>query len=246
MRRFFIDGIIENEITLTGDDARHIGCVLRGKTGDEIIVADKDGKTAKMELTGFTKDSVRAVFKEWLAVNTESPVAVTLVQCLPKGDKMDFIVQKAVELGAAAIFPVNSTNSVVKYDAKKRAARRQKWQKVADEAAKQCGRTIRAEVKEIAEFKKMLEKLPRSAVKLMCYEAADDLTLRRALKENEADEYVLLIGAEGGFTKEEAELCRAHGFFLTGLGDRILRAETAAIAALSMVLYEKGDLGGRD
>lgn len=244
MRRFFIAGELSDEIVITGCDCHHISSVLRYKPGQEIVVVDSTGTVAKMTLTAIEKGSVKAVLKEYLSADTEAPISVTLVQCLPKGDKMDLITQKAVELGAAGIWPVASRNCVVRYDSSKRQARQQKWQKVADEAAKQCGRTMLAEVLPVTDFKEMLVALPANAVKLMCYEAPGQQPLKTVLQKSAAKEYIVLIGPEGGFTAEEAELCREAGFAVVSMGARILRAETAAIAAMGIVLYEKGDLGG--
>lgn len=244
MRRFFISGRLNDEIVITGSDAHHLYAVLRCKAGQEILVADADGRVAKMELTSLSDTSVRAALREFVQADTEAPIAVTLVQCLPKGDKMELVVQKAVELGAAALLPVVSRNCVVKYDAAKRQSRCQKWQRIADEAAKQCGRTVRLDVLPIADFAQMLSQLPDTAVRLFCYEMPGQQPLRTVLKSSESREYIILIGPEGGFSAEEAAMCRQAGFEAVGLGPRILRTETAAIAALSMVLYEKGDLGG--
>ena len=136
MRRLFLKGLLAPVVTLAGDDAHHLLYAMRAKAGDEVVLVDDAGQVARMELTGFTADTVTMRLIERLAADTESPLSLVLAQCLPKGDKLEFIVQKAVELGAVAVQPLASRNSVVRYDAKKAAAKEKRWQKIADEAAK--------------------------------------------------------------------------------------------------------------
>lgn len=244
MRRFFIKDELAYKIVISGDDAHHMSHVLRYRLGQEIVVADKNGRVALMKLTEFTTEAVTAELIEYMDANTEAPIELQLIQCLPKADKMEFIVQKAVELGVQVIRPAASANCVVKYDAAKQAARQKKWQKIADEAAKQCGRTMLTEVMPIACLKALLTELPNDAVKIMCYENEADNSLKRLLNNSDSQCYVVLIGPEGGFTPDEAELCQQNGFNAVTLGKRILRTETASLAAVSTVMYEKGDLGG--
>ncbi len=244
MRRFFINGELEEEVIFTGGDARHMLYALRYRKGQEILVADKNGQAACMELVEFTSDRVRAILKERLPKTPDAPVRVTLLQCLPKGGKMDFIIQKAAELGAAAVLPVASRRCVVRYDDLKCEARQQKWQKIADEAAKQCGRQRRVTVLPVCDLARALEKAQDSAARFMLYETPGQRPFKEVLQQAKAKDYELLVGPEGGFTAEEAALGKAFGFQTVGVGPRILRTETAAIAALSIVLYEKGDLGG--
>lgn len=243
MRRLFVQGSLGPEIIIDGPDAHHLMHVLRAKKGQVFTLVDASGHTGEAEITGFTEESVTMRLLRELSADTESPLELWLAQCLPKADKMDFIVQKAVELGAARVQPLRSTNCVVKYDAAKAAARVQKWQRIADEAAKQCGRTRPLQVAEVQELSGWLKQLEAEGTALLfCYEK-EQQGIRDYLRSSAAGRYVVLIGPEGGFTPQEAELLLAAGAGSVSLGPRILRAETAAVAALSIVQYEKGDLG---
>ena len=249
MRRLFIKTKLTDEIRITGSDAHHLMHVMRAKAGQQLIVVDDEGKTAETEITGFSEEAVTLRVRQIIDRSNEPPIGLVLAQCLPKADKMDFIVQKAVELGATSILPLRSTNCVVKYDAKKAAARQLKWQRIADEAAKQCARTIIPRVEPITELKSWLQSLAAQksgdTAFVMCYENGQQQEIRAYLRAAAARCYVVLIGPEGGFSLEEAALAAACGVQTVTLGPRILRAETAALAALSVLQYEKGDLGGR-
>ena len=140
MRRLFIPGRLTDTVTLTGSDAHHLGYTLRARVGERVVVVDTAREVAAMEVVGFTADTVMLNLVEKLAAETEAPIRLTLAVCLLKSDKMDFVVQKAVELGAAKVQPLESENCVARYDKKKSETRRERWQRVADEAAKQCGR----------------------------------------------------------------------------------------------------------
>ena len=245
MRRLFYKGILADKIKITGQDAHHLMHVMRAKAGQEVTVVDDEGSVALMEMTAFTAESVELTLKERLEGNTESPLELTLVQCLLKADKMDWVVQKAVELGADRICPVASQNCVVQYDSKKAEQRRQRWQKIADEAAKQCGRTKLLKVEPICSFKEWLAKSSFSEENPLyfCYENEEQKILKESLRENKSLKATSLIGPEGGFTLEEAQATEEAGGKSVTLGPRILRAETAALASLSVIQYELGDLG---
>jgi len=263
MRRLFLKGLLEDEVTITGDDAQHLMYAMRAKAGDEVILVDDAGAVGKMELTGFTADSVTMRLVERLEADTEPPIDLVLAQCLPKGDKLELVIQKAVELGAVAVQPLASRNCVVRYDAKKAAAKQKRWQKIAEEAAKQCGRTRVPEVLPVVGLMDWLQEwesssyvtlsaplghLPQGgrqgAVLLFCYENEDQQPVKAALRALPEDVHriTVLIGPEGGFSLPEAAAITEAGGQSVTLGPRILRAETAAIAAMSIVQYEKGDL----
>lgn len=244
MRRFFLNGIISETMELTGTDAHHIARVLRMAVGDNVIIADENEHTAKAEITAITDEVVTLSLIEYLEDDSEPMVKVRLAQCLPKSDKMEFIVQKAVELGAISIQPINSENCVVKYTADKQAKRVERWQKIAHEAAKQCKRAAVPTVEPIITLKEFLSRVADDETVLFCYEAEDGRTLRQVLKTHQAEKYTVLIGPEGGFSPEEARLCQEMGAHPVSLGSRILRTETASLAALTMVLYAHGELGG--
>ncbi|SFT81055.1 16S rRNA (uracil1498-N3)-methyltransferase [Selenomonas sp. GACV-9] len=245
MRRLFYKGLLADTIEITGSDAHHLMHVMRAKAGQEILIVDDENQVARMEMTAFREDAVTLVLKERLEADTESPIELVLAQCLLKADKMDMVVQKAVELGAVGVIPVRSQNCVVRYDDKKAAARQQRWQKIADEAAKQCGRTALLSVAPVTDIKAMLlaEKEEEDSALVFFYENESEQTVKEYLREVKAKRIVLLVGPEGGFSLAEAEAVAAAGGRSVTLGPRILRAETAALAALAVVQYENGDLG---
>jgi 16S rRNA (uracil1498-N3)-methyltransferase len=176
-------------------------------------------------------------------VQRESPLRITLAVGLTKGDKLDFVVEKATELGVHAIIPFASSHTVPKLDERKIAARRSRWEKIALSAAKQCGRTAVPEVLPLWTFAELIARPWPEAAKLLFWEKEADQSLRR-VREKHGDLGAILVvtGPEGGFSAEEAELARGHGFELVRLGGRILRAETAALTALSLVQFLWGDL----
>lgn len=244
MRRFFINTPIASEMEIIGDDVRHIGRVLRMKKGDKCIVVASDGQSAKAVINEVGKDTVRLGLEAILHEDKEPPIKVVLVQGLPKSDKMDYIVQKAVELGVDQIIPMAAERSVVHYNNQKQITRVERWQKVAAEAAKQCGRSTIPTVSGIQSFSEILDNFPTDAEIIMLYEGQAKSRLSDVLKNAKTDIFVLLIGPEGGFSADEVNRATESGARIATMGPRILRTETAAVAALTAVLYECGDLGG--
>lgn len=242
MRRLFYKGKLADTIAITGSDAHHLMHVMRAKAGQEIVVVDDNGKVARMEMTDFCETSVTLRLVEMLAADTESPIEIVLVQALLKADKMDLVVQKAVELGATKVVPLVTANCVVRYDNKKAAAKCVRWQKIADEAAKQCGRTALLKIAEVTTLKELLTRLAQEQTIIFCYENESTQSIKTVLKENTADKILLVIGPEGGFSLDEAESLINAGAKSVTLGKRILRAETAAVAAITIAQYENGDL----
>ena len=245
MRRLFYAGALAEEIEITGGDAHHLARVMRAQIGDEIVVADGEGRTAGMRVSGIDRDAVRLHLLEYLAPEVSASTEVILVQALLKGEKMDVVVQKAVELGASALYPIETEHVVVRYDAKKVAAKSVRWQKIADEAAKQCGRSALMRVAAVAPLSALLQDAdlfdaPDTAA-VFCYEAERTQSMRTVLRSVDARRIVLIVGAEGGFSPTEAATIRAAGAQSVSLGRLILRAETAALAALSVTQYELGN-----
>ena len=245
MRRLFYKGTLAAVIEITGDDAHHLMHVMRAKEGQEVIVVDAENQVARMAMSAFREGAVTLTLQERLAADTESPIGLVLAQCLLKADKMDLVVQKAVELGAVGVIPVRSQNCVVRYDAKKAAARRDRWQKIANEAAKQCGRTALLSVAAVTDLNDFLQQNAAAAESelIFFYENEQDQTVKSYLSQVQAKRIVLLVGPEGGFSLDEAAAVAAASGHSVTLGPRILRAETAALTALAVVQYEKGDLG---
>ena len=243
MRRLFYKGKLADTSEITGADAHHLMHVMRARPGQQILVVDDANQVGRMEMTAFREDAVTLTLKERLDADTESPIELVLAQCLLKSDKMDWVVQKAVELGAVGVIPVRSRNCVVRYDAKKAAARCVRWQKIADEAAKQCGRTALLQVSPIVDLSDLLAAEHKAGDALLFfYENENEQTLKRCLGSVTAKRIVLLVGPEGGFSLDEAQAVEMAGGRSVTLGPRILRAETAALAAVTAVQYELGDL----
>jgi len=246
MPRFFIrqNQIEENMITLTGDDAHHIARSLRMAVGEEITVCDMQANEYTCRICGF-EDDLR-VFAEILdarASETEPRCRVTLFQALSKGDKLDTVIQKAVECGAFEIIPFESERCVVrvKEDAEDRKTERRR--RISAEAAKQCGRSIVPDVRPTVSFDEMLELAKGSELALFCYEGDGTVPLGKVLSErlvpNERGAYPtvsVVIGSEGGFSLAEAARAKEAGLIPVGLGKRILRTETAPVFVLSCLV----------
>lgn len=244
MRRLFYKGLLADTIKITGSDAHHLMHVMRAKAGQLVTVVDDNGQVAAMEMVAFSDSAVTLQLKEHLAADTESPLKIMLAQCLLKADKMDMVVQKAVELGAVGVIPISSQNCVARYDAKKGAARKDRWQKIADEAAKQCGRTALLKVRPIVTLGQFIADMQATDSSLVFfYENENEQSVKEYLRSLKAKQIVLLVGPEGGFSLDEAKLIEEAGGKSVTLGPRILRAETAALTAIAVTQYENGDLG---
>jgi 16S rRNA (uracil1498-N3)-methyltransferase len=243
MRRIFIQGPLSDFMDVKGEAARHIGFSLRMAVGDLLGVAGQDGRCGEAEIVRMTGETVTLALQK-ISDSTEPPVDVWLAQALPKGDKMDLIVQKAVELGVKGIFPLQTQHCIVRYDATKQAEKIRRWQKISQEAAQQCGRGMVPTVGPFVTLPLLFENTPADTQVLMLYESEGRQGLRSLLTQDLCGSWLLIVGPEGGFDVSEAAFCRSKGARLAGLGPRILRTETAGLAALSAIMYECGDLGG--
>lgn len=244
MRRFFIETPLLAEMSIQGQDARHISRVLRLQVSDDLILVAPDGSAGIAKITSIGIDEVILQLVETIIEDKEAPVHIYLAQGLPKSDKMDYIVQKAVELGVRGIYPMAAEHCVVQYDQAKQRARRERWQKIAVEAAKQCGRAVVPVVEPVASLASILAGVDPETIVMMLYEGQAAQGLKQALAEKRGKSYLLLIGPEGGFSTKEVALCENHGVSVVTMGPRILRTETAALAGVAIVMYEYGDLGG--
>lgn len=244
MPRFFVDQnqIEENYITILGEDAHHISRSLRMAVGEHITVSDGEQYEYDCILEVFAEKTVKAKIINKYESATELPIRVHLYQALPKGDKLDFIIQKSVECGAFDITPFESQNCVVKVKKDAEDKKSERRNKIALEAAKQCGRGIIPRVNPTLSFNQMLNDASIFDVALFCYEGQGTEPMGAVLKsikcKSEIHDIAVIIGSEGGFSNDEATLARERGFYSIGLGKRILRAETAAIFALSSIVYE--------
>ena len=246
MHRFFVPQLYNEEMYIEGVDARHISKVLRMQPGDKLQIVSDDGVSAMAEITAIASERVSVRCLEKLAESHEPQVRLVLAQGLAKGEKMDFIIQKAVEMGAYSVIPVAMEHSVVRLDGAKAAKKVERWQKIAESAAKQSKRDIIPQVQPVQSMAEMLAS-GDCETKIIAYECEDRLSLKAALKAAEAaggiKELLLIIGPEGGISEGELELARQAGAVPVSLGRRILRAETAGLVAISAIFYETGDLG---
>ena len=241
MQQFFAEPswIRENKIFMQGSDVNHIRNVLRMKPGEDVRVNDGRGKTYLCCISSYEEQTaVLDILKE-LDSDTELPSRIILFQGLPKGDKMEWIVQKAVELGAYSIVPFAAKRSVVKLDEKKAAKKQARWQLIAKEAAEQSGRGIIPEVSAVQTFTEALRMAGELDVVLIPYELEEGMKETvRILEEIAPGQSVgIFIGPEGGFEEEEVERAKAAGAHAVTLGKRILRTETAGLTALSILMY---------
>ena len=226
-----------NVYLISGSDYNHIKNVLRMKEGETFLVS-YNGKSDLCEIEKFENDTVFAKIIEEDYNNTTLPVKIYLFQGLPKSDKMELIIQKAVELGVQEIVPVEMKRCVVKIEDKKKAQKAARWQSIAESAAKQSKCNFVPKVNEILSYKQALLKAKELDLLLVPYENEEGMNAtKEALKEiNKPMSVGVIIGSEGGFEESEIELAKQSGAKIISLGKRILRTETAAITTLSMLM----------
>lgn len=247
MYQFFVEStqVQGDEIVITGSDVNHIGNVLRMKAGEKLRVSDSAGRSYFCRINEITPDMVRAGIEREDELGTELSNRIVLFQGLPKADKMELIIQKAVELGASEIIPVAMKNCVVKLDDKKAAAKVSRWQSIAESAAKQSKRTLIPTVQMPVSWKEALNLAKALDITLVPYENERGMqATREIIGDIGAKESIgIMIGPEGGFSDAEiAMVDEAHAdcgsFHRISLGRRILRTETAGLATLAMLVYQ--------
>ena len=241
MPRFFVDSVEGDPIEITGGDARHIALSLRMKIGETLILCDGDGHEAECAIVSIAPECVVLSVRSRRDSVAEPKTKVILYQALPKLDKMETIVQKAVELGVFEIVPVLTSRCISRPDEKTMAKKRERLQKIADEAAKQCGRGKLPQVGELLSFKNAVKAMSTADVPLLFYEHAT-APLKTSLEHAEGKTVAVLIGSEGGFSEEEAAYAVENGLLSVSLGPRILRCETAPAAALSVIMFATGEM----
>lgn len=247
MRRFFVQAIPPGTGTfvITGSEARHITRVLRMGVGDRLVLMDQDGYRVQSRIEAVQGRSVTVLLERPLPAPHESPVAVTLCQALLKARAMDFVIQKASELGVRHILPFTSERTVVRVDQEKPSSRIRHWREIAVNASKQSDRAKPPEVALPCSLPALLERLAsETAVKLLLWEDEKSQDLKALIKERSARPGAVMgiVGPEGGFGLQEVERIRRAGFVSVSLGNRVLRAETAAVALAAILQYEWGDL----
>lgn len=242
MHRFFVEepAMGANSITITGGDVNHIKNVLRMSVGDKICVINgQNNKEYYCEITALGNDAVDTRICEIRESDQELGNEIVLFQGLPKSDKMELIIQKAVELGVHTIVPVSTDRTVVKLDAKKEANKRKRWMSISESAAKQSGRLCIPKVTQVVSFKEALEMAEKMDVRLIPYELAESMEKTRAIMSSiqPGQSVAVFIGPEGGFESSEIEKAMEIGVQPVTLGKRILRTETAGLVTLAMLVY---------
>ncbi len=247
MYHFYTDksNISDTQITLKGEDVNHIKNVLRMKPGEEIIICDKEGTDHYCRIAALEKDSVIADILESGDTKAELQTRIYLFQGLPKKDKMEMIIQKAVELGVYEIIPVMTRRVIVKLDDEKKEAKKlERWQAIAESAAKQSGRGIIPSIHKVMSFKEAISYSNEMEVNLIPYENADSSDggmnrSRELIKSLHGKKSIgVFIGPEGGFEEAEVNAAIEAGYNCISLGKRILRTETAGLTALSVIMFE--------
>ena len=249
MQRFFVEPfqVLEEEhrITLTGPDLNHMKNVLRMRIGEDVWISDGSEKEYHCTIEEFQEDSAVLHILYAQESQYELPSRIYLFQGLPKGDKMELIIQKAVELGVYEIIPVATKRAVVKLDAKKAEAKQKRWQSIAESAAKQSRRNIIPHIHEVVKFGQAVDYAKNLDITLIPYELAEDMEKTKQIFETiqPGQSIGIFIGPEGGFDESEIVLAQENGISPITLGKRILRTETAGMAVLSVLMFQ---LEGRE
>lgn len=241
MSHFFIHSsqAAENVLIIVGEDVNHMKNVLRMRVGEHFSAADENGILYECTVEALEKQQVTAQILEKKEGETELSSKIYLFQGLPKSDKMELIIQKAVELGAFEIIPVATKRAIVKLDAKKEAAKLKRWQSIAEGAAKQSGRIRIPQILEVKTFQEALEMAKELDINVIPYECARGMEGTREIFQSiqRGMSVGIFIGPEGGFEESEVEKAEAFGIHPVTLGKRILRTETAGLTTLSILMY---------
>lgn len=242
MPRFFVtrSQVQEDEIVIRGNDVNHIKNVLRMHPGDEISISDGQGMDYFCRIKTMEREEIGLSIENSWKSYVELPVHLYLFQGLPKSDKMELIIQKAVELGVYAIVPVRTNRVIVKLDEKKEEKKRARWQQIAESGAKQSGRGIVPEVKPVMRFRDALAYASGLDGMIIPYEKAEGIKeTRKIISGLKGKKSIgIFIGPEGGFDEKEVEEAIGAGASVVTLGRRILRTETAGLAMLSVLMFE--------
>lgn len=247
MRRFFLPGIASSAetATISGPDAHHLRNVLRLKCGDKIMVFDGTGCEYMATISAMTSKAVTLRIEKQMAMAPEAEdlLRLSIGQAILKAQKMDFLVQKMTELGVSALYPFTCERSIPTVKTEKLSQKKNRWEKIAVEASKQCQRGTLLLIHDPQPLTSLLVNCQKHNLKIILWEKSSDTNLRKVLTRLPVPETVCaLIGPEGGFSAREADKAIQAGFIPVGLGPRILRAETAALAITSIIQYELGSI----
>lgn len=250
MDRFFVQkndiNLEKNTCIIKGEDVKHISKVLRCKIGEELEICDNDNNEYICEITNIDKDIVTLDIIDKVDIKRESDLKIKLYQGLPKGPKMEIILQKLTEVGVDEIILVQTKRSVSKVDDKKEDKKIERWQRIIYEAAKQSKRGKIPKLRGILSFKEALGEMKDNDFNIIPYENEKTKSIKKAIKGVDINNIGIFIGPEGGFDESEIQLVEDIGGQSVSLGPRILRTETASIVASSIVLYELSDIGGNE
>lgn len=250
MPKFFIkkEQILDDKIIINGQDVNHIKKVLRAKIGDELQVCNsQSGDNFLCMIEDICSENIVCSIKQKIEEKVESNIEVTIFQGLPKSDKMEYIIQKSVELGVYDITPVEMKRCVVKLNEKDKVKKIERWQKISEVAAKQCGRDLIPKINDIINLKKVCNLINNYDIVLVAYENEKDKTLKEQLRKIKEKVKIdndfklkigIVIGPEGGLEEDDVTNLKNNGAEVITLGKRILRTETVALNVLSIVMYE--------
>nr|WP_295609404.1 16S rRNA (uracil(1498)-N(3))-methyltransferase [uncultured Terrisporobacter sp.] len=248
MDRFFTPksniNLEQNTCVIEGEDVKHISRVLRCRENDKLEVCDMDNNEYICEIKEINKDNILLDIIEKVNIKRESNLKVKLYQGMPKGTKMELILQKLTEIGVDEIVLVQTKRSVTKIDNKKEDKKIERWERIIYEAAKQSKRAKIPKLTGVLTFKEALADMQNNDLNLCPYENERTISIKEAIKDSSANTIGIFVGPEGGFEEEEIEKIQEIDGKVVSLGPRILRTETASVVASSIVLYELSDLGG--
>lgn len=249
MDRFFVEkkniNLENNTCIIEGEDVKHISKVLRCRVGELLEICDNDNNEYIAEISGISKEAVTLDIVETIDIKRESDLKVRLYQGLPKGPKMEMILQKLTEVGVDEIILVQTKRSVAKVDDKKEDKKIERWERIIYEAAKQSKRGKIPTLRGVLSFKEALADMKNNDFNIVPYENERTKSIKQAIKGIDINNIGIFVGPEGGFAEEEIKQIEGIKGQSVSLGPRILRTETASVVASSIVLYELSDLGGR-
>ena len=246
MKRFLVEAIEPSmdRLTVTGREARYINNVLRMKKGQELIIMDGKGQSFACAIEKVSYQEVTVRIKGPLPSQLSSPTKITLCQALIKAQAMDYVIQKATELGVDAIRLFSSGRTVIKIEPARATAKMSRWIEIMKAACRQCNRADLPNLEPPVPFEEMLESAPENDIlKILLWENEENLGLKEIFNRPSPPPHIwAVVGPEGGFTPDEIDAARKSGFQTVSLGNRIIRADTAALSLLSIIQYEWGDL----
>jgi len=245
MHRFFVtsEGFSENTVTLKGSDVNHIRAVLRMKPGDRIEVIDHQGLQYEVVLAEVGREHVRGQILSKIILQTESPVNIRMGQALIKGNAFDLLVRKATELGVRSIAALKTQRCVARLAKESETYRTQRWQRIAEEASKQCGRSRMPQINPSAiSLEEFCQQSVDCDLKLVFWEGEQQTRLQDIASTEPVTSIAFLAGPEGGWAAEEIDFLKEHGFQTVSLGPRLLKADSVSLVILSLLQHRWGDL----